>query len=213
MRARLIATIGATAAALGTGAAWAGDAEAGKARYLQNCVACHGKAGKGMASFPAIVDRDADYIADRLEQYRAREKVGPNSAIMMSLASELSDDDIANLATYIAEAFGPAPKEEKKEEEAAFDATGTMTCAQEKDQPMGECAYGVLRGEDGTATVVVTFPNGFSRKLFFEDGEFVKADATMSGNGTDTDWETRTIHSIRVDDQRYELEEEAIFGE
>ena len=83
----------------------AGDAVAGKERYLVNCVNCHGTAGKGMASFPSIQGRDADYIADRLVQYRAREKVGPNSAIMMSLTAELSDDDIANLAAYVSATF------------------------------------------------------------------------------------------------------------
>ncbi|MGF1526494.1 MAG: c-type cytochrome [Candidatus Competibacterales bacterium] len=82
-----------------------GDAVAGKERYLVNCVNCHGRAGKGMASFPAIAGRDADYISDRLRKYRAKEKVGPNSALMMSLVSDLSDDDIANLAAYVAENF------------------------------------------------------------------------------------------------------------
>ena len=82
-----------------------GDAVAGKERYLVNCFNCHGKTGKGMASFPPILGKDAEYISDRLTAYRAREKVGPNSAIMMSLASELSDDDIANLAVYISATF------------------------------------------------------------------------------------------------------------
>lgn len=91
--------------ALGAAEARAGDPEAGEARYRVNCVNCHGKAGKGMASFPALTGRDAAYIADRLEKYRAKEKVGPNSAIMMSLSSDLSDEDIANIAAYVATAF------------------------------------------------------------------------------------------------------------
>lgn len=83
----------------------AGDVAAGEARYAENCVNCHGTAGKGMASFPSIAGRDADYIAERLARYRAREMVGPNSAIMMSWAEELSDDDIANLAAYVSATF------------------------------------------------------------------------------------------------------------
>ncbi len=82
-----------------------GDAVAGKTRYLVNCVNCHGATGKGMASFPSLVGRDADYISARLVKYRNREKVGPNSAIMMSLTGELSDDDIANLAAYVSTTF------------------------------------------------------------------------------------------------------------
>mgnify|MGYP006274794071 FL=1 len=87
------------------GAALAADLAAGEKRYNVNCVNCHGNAGQGMASFPAIQGRDAAYIADKLETYRAREMVGPNSAIMMSLAGELSDDDIANLSAFIADRF------------------------------------------------------------------------------------------------------------
>ena len=83
----------------------AGNSAAGKERYLVNCVNCHGKTGKGMASFPPILGKEVDYIADRLAKYRAREKVGPNSAIMMSLAKDLSDADIANLAAYISVTF------------------------------------------------------------------------------------------------------------
>jgi len=82
-----------------------GDLAAGEARYGENCVDCHGASGKGMASFPALKGRDAAYISDRLTAYRARERVGPNSAIMMSWAEDLSDADIANLASYISATF------------------------------------------------------------------------------------------------------------
>lgn len=93
------------AVALGASDVQAGDVAAGEARYAQTCVTCHGNAGKGMASFPSIVGRNADYIAGRLIQYRARETVGPNSAIMMSWAEPLSDEEIANLAAYISTSF------------------------------------------------------------------------------------------------------------
>jgi len=46
-----------------------------------------------------------DYIAKRLKQYRAGEKVGSNSALMMPNAANLSDAEIANLATYISQNF------------------------------------------------------------------------------------------------------------
>lgn len=84
---------------------WAADLSAGEQRYNINCVNCHGQAGQGMASFPGLQGRDAAYITDKLETYRAREMVGPNSAIMMSLAGDLSDADIANLAAFIEDRF------------------------------------------------------------------------------------------------------------
>ena len=104
MKMPLIRVLGAVLV-LAAAEARAQDMAAGEERYNVNCVNCHGKEGKGMASFPAIAGRDAAYIADRLTTYRSREMVGPNSALMMSLTGDLSDDDIADLAAYIATAF------------------------------------------------------------------------------------------------------------
>ncbi len=95
-----------------------------------------------------------------------------------------------------------------------FDASGHIPCAQIQGQPMGKCAFGVARGTGGDATVVVTFPNGFKRKLFFTHGVFIRADSSMSGAGFDTDWRTKgNLHIIRVDDQRYELPDAVILGD
>lgn len=78
------------------------DLDAGEDLYKKVCRACHGPKAQGMASFPKLVGHDADYLASRLQQYRAGEKVGPNSALMMPVAAKLSDDEIANVAAYIA---------------------------------------------------------------------------------------------------------------
>lgn len=95
-----------------------------------------------------------------------------------------------------------------------FDAKGRISCAQEQGQTMGKCRVGIARGVGGDATAMVTFSNGFSRRLTFVHGEFTKANSTMSGSGTDTDWSlTDGLHSIRVDDQRYELPDSLVFGE
>ncbi|MEM9782518.1 MAG: hypothetical protein AAF899_08590 [Pseudomonadota bacterium] len=94
-----------------------------------------------------------------------------------------------------------------------FDARGTMRCAQERGEAMGECSLGVARGTGGDATVAVTFGTGFTRLLFFRHGAFTRADTTMSGNGFDTDWRRDgALHLIRVDDQRFELPDAIIFG-
>ncbi|AGA31893.1 cytochrome c, class I [Thioalkalivibrio nitratireducens DSM 14787] len=78
-----------------------GDAERGEERYAA-CVSCHGAEGEGMGIFPKIAGQGADYIAERLGQYRAGETVGPNTALMAPHASGLSDEAIADLAAYIA---------------------------------------------------------------------------------------------------------------
>ena len=94
-----------------------------------------------------------------------------------------------------------------------FDARGEIVCAQERGQTPFGCAASVARGTGGDATVVARFPNGFERTLRFVHGEFVSASATMSGTGTDVDWRRHDgRHLLRVDDQRYELDDAFVFG-
>ena len=81
------------------------EGSSGEALYASVCKNCHGPTAKGMASFPKLAGQPADYLATRLEQYRAGEKVGPNTALMRPMAVELSDEDIAALAGYIADTF------------------------------------------------------------------------------------------------------------
>jgi len=79
------------------------DAAEGEALYQEVCRNCHGPSGRGLASFPGLLGHDVDFIVSRLETYRAGERVGGNSALMMPVAAELSDEEIANLAAYITE--------------------------------------------------------------------------------------------------------------
>lgn len=78
------------------------DLEAAKKMYRRECRGCHGPTGKGLSSYPRLLGHPADYIAGRLEQYRAGEKLGPNTPLMAPRARKLSDEDIVNLAEYIA---------------------------------------------------------------------------------------------------------------
>lgn len=89
----------------GLNAANAQDVAAGEELYQSVCTTCHGPKAQGMASFPKLSGNSAEYLAERLEQYRAGENVGPNSALMKPMAADLSDDDIANLSAYIATSF------------------------------------------------------------------------------------------------------------
>lgn len=92
-----------------------------------------------------------------------------------------------------------------------FDASGKVSCSQEQGQSLGTCQAAAARSGGGDATVVVTFPNGFARQLYFTQGAFVSASATMSGAGKDTDWTLENdLYKIRVDDQNYEIPKELI---
>jgi cytochrome c553 len=85
--------------------ATAQDISAGKTAYQKDCRNCHGPTAKGMSVFPKLAGNSAEYIEKRLKQYRAGETVGPNTPLMAPLAKDLTDDDISNLAAYIATTF------------------------------------------------------------------------------------------------------------
>lgn len=82
-----------------------GDISAGQSLYAADCAQCHGRTGRGMASFPSIQGHDADYISDMLMRYRAGETIGSNTALMRPVAAALSDTDIADLAAFISAEF------------------------------------------------------------------------------------------------------------
>lgn len=73
--------------------------------YAISCAQCHGPTARGMAGFPSLTGRDAEYIQSRLETYRAGQEVGASSILMIPAARNLSDDDIANLSELIASKF------------------------------------------------------------------------------------------------------------
>ena len=104
MKTRLLITAFA-AGLLGTVSASAQNVAAGEEIYQKVCRNCHGPKGQGMASFPKLAGNTVQYNAMRLKQYRAGERVGPNTPLMAPNAADLSDEDIANIAAYIGTAF------------------------------------------------------------------------------------------------------------
>lgn len=81
--------------------AFSGDIKAGETRYAQNCGNCHGPGGMGLASYPKISGKKISHLISRLETYRSGQKIGPNSSLMIMMASGLSDEEIKNLAAYL----------------------------------------------------------------------------------------------------------------
>lgn len=87
------------------GQATAQDISAGEAVYQKDCRTCHGPTAKGMAVFPKLAGNSADFIVNRLKQYRAGETIGPNTPLMAPMAKKLTDEDISNVAAYITTTF------------------------------------------------------------------------------------------------------------
>ena len=97
--------------------------------------------------------------------------------------------------------------------EGNFDATGKIPCAQHAGQPVGQCDFGVARAGGGTATVVITRPDGSTRALFFVEGKFTSADTSEADGHPEYNAERESdLNLIRVGKERYEIPDAVIWG-
>lgn len=80
----------------------AGDPAAGKAKSAV-CASCHGADGKALLPiYPNLAGQNEEYMVLALQAYRSKQRQGGNAALMHSIAANLSDQDIENLAAYFA---------------------------------------------------------------------------------------------------------------
>ncbi len=94
-----------------------------------------------------------------------------------------------------------------------FDAHGPVPCTQHAGQPMRQCQAAVARDPGGTATVVVTRPDGRKRAIFFENGNPVSADLSQAdGNMSFRASKGGDVYYIEAGNERYEIVEAFIFG-
>lgn len=65
----------------------------------RNCTGCHGVDGKSPASIPTIYGKSADWMAERLKEFRDGKR---NSTIMQRIIKPFADSDIQAIAKYFA---------------------------------------------------------------------------------------------------------------
>lgn len=76
------------------------DIAKGKAIAATVCVACHGADGNStIPANPKLAGQHADYIAKQLHDFKGNVR---NNAVMLGMASGLSDDDMRNVAAWFA---------------------------------------------------------------------------------------------------------------
>jgi cytochrome c553 len=83
------------------------------ARHLPACIACHGPEGRGVpsAGYPQLRAQHEEYILQQLTQYASDSRYtrdakgqsagGPNDAIMHTVASLLTPQDMRDIAAYL----------------------------------------------------------------------------------------------------------------
>jgi cytochrome c553 len=96
---RMLMTVGAcTLLGFAVVAQAAGDAQAGKAK-AGACAGCHGANGEGVKPNPALAGKSEGELVQALMDYKSGKRANP---IMKSFATQLSDQDMANVAAYYA---------------------------------------------------------------------------------------------------------------
>jgi len=82
----------------------AADIEAGKAKVLAVCAACHGATGVSVTdAIPNLAGQKAMYLESQLKALKDGSRKNP---IMNAMAGQLGNDDIANVAAYFASLSG-----------------------------------------------------------------------------------------------------------
>ena len=68
------------------------------------CVACHGPRGRGnpASDYPDVGGQWAQYLSTQLKYFRSGERANDPQAMMRSLASEMTDEEIRAVSAYMA---------------------------------------------------------------------------------------------------------------
>jgi hypothetical protein len=94
-----------------------------------------------------------------------------------------------------------------------FNATGNIPCARHAGQPMGSCRFGVVRKGGGNGSVMVFWPDGGHRMIFFEDGTPISFDQSQAdGNVRMTVGRNADLFTVTIGTQRFEIPEAVISG-
>lgn len=96
------------------------ELKAGKRVYMtKTCLACHGRGGAApVLSYPMLAGQNEGYIVDQMEAIRDGERVGsvdpatghPFVQGMVDIMHLVTEEDIANVAAWLAEQPAAAPK-------------------------------------------------------------------------------------------------------
>ena len=119
----------------------------------------------------------------------------------------------AGHAAAAAPSAGHRASSSERAGQGQFDARGPVRCAMRAGQPMGQCQAAVARDPGGTATVVITRPDGRKRFVFFEGGNPVSADLSQAdGNMNFSASKGGDVYYIDAGNERYEIPEMFVYG-
>jgi cytochrome c553 len=74
----------------------------GGAGKTVSCAACHGEGLKGNGNFPPLAGRSPSYLARQLYDIQRYTRNGPGTQLMRPVVQNLNEEDILNIAAYLA---------------------------------------------------------------------------------------------------------------
>jgi cytochrome c553 len=98
--------LGVLALCIAAGVQAAGNADAGRAKAAQVCIACHGADGAKPSTpdQPILAGQHYDYLVRALSDYKTGARTNP---IMKGFAAQLSPRDIEDLAAWFSSQKSP----------------------------------------------------------------------------------------------------------
>ncbi|MBE9608023.1 c-type cytochrome [Chitinilyticum piscinae] len=85
-------------------AASKGNPQEGKKIVDNVCAACHGADGNSVIpANPSLAGQHPEYIVKQLQEFKAGKRKNGQAAVMLGMATPLSDADMQNVAAYFAE--------------------------------------------------------------------------------------------------------------
>jgi len=80
------------------------NAADGKAAFAQKaCASCHGEAGNNpLPGYPKLAGQNEAYLVRQMKDFRSGERSNGLSALMTAYMSNVSDEEIAAIAEYLA---------------------------------------------------------------------------------------------------------------
>ena len=119
----------------------------------------------------------------------------------------------AGHAAAAAPSAGHRASSSERAGQGQFDAHGPVRCAMRAGQAMGQCQAAVARDPGGTATIVITRPDGRKRFVFFQAGNPVSADLSQAdGNMNFSASKGGDVYYIDAGNERYEIPEMFVYG-
>jgi hypothetical protein len=122
-------------------------------------------------------------------------------------ADDGSTDGSADIPNYERPVGGVMP------DGSSFSATGQISCVRDRDAANAMCDFGVVREGNGNGWVMVFWPDGGSRVIYFENGTPVSFDkAEADGDAEMTVNKDGDTFIVFVGEARFEIFEAVIAG-